>query len=86
MLGFHAKEFNTCRSLAYDTSLIIEQEWVFCYNHEECHLVYKVACVSHVIGIRYIAFHGQWEVGTKIDGEAILGESNDNWQVQQNTL
>jgi hypothetical protein len=62
------------RSLANDTSLIIEQECIVCYNHEEDHLVFKVASVSHMARMRFVAFLGQWEKVNKIDREMILGE------------
>ena len=44
---FHGEEFNTFRSLAHDTSMVIKQNWLYCYNREEEHLVFKIAGVSH---------------------------------------
>ena len=72
--AFHGEEFNTFRSLADDTSMVIEQDWLFCYNREEDHLVFKIAGVTHMALMRSVAFPGQWEEVNKIDREVILGE------------
>jgi hypothetical protein len=72
--AFHGEEFSTFRSLADDTSMVIEQDWLFCYNREEDHLVFRVAGVPHMATMRSVAFPGQWEEVNKIDREVILGE------------
>lgn len=74
MFVFHEEELNIFRSLADDTFLVIEQKWLFYYNHEEDHLVFKVASVSHMVAMKYVAFPRQWEKMNKIDHEVILGE------------
>ena len=71
---FHEVEFNAYRSLAYYTSMVIEQHWLFCYNWEEEYKVFKIIGLSHVAMMRYVAFLGQWGEVNKIDCELILGE------------
>ena len=53
---FHGEEFNTFRSLADDIFIMIEQDWLFCYNREEDHMVFKVVGVSHMHGCNEV--HG----------------------------
>jgi hypothetical protein len=72
--AFHGEEFNTFRSLADDTSMVIEQDWFLCYNREEDHLVFKIGGVSHMAAMRSVAFPCQWEEVNKIDREVVLRE------------
>jgi hypothetical protein len=48
---FQGEEFNTFRSLANDSSMVIKQNWLFCYNCEEDRLVFKIAGFSHMVAM-----------------------------------
>lgn len=37
------------------TSMVIEQDLLICYNHED-HQVFKIASVSHMVVITYVVF------------------------------
>lgn len=58
--------------MANDTSMLIEQDWLFCYNHEEVHMVFKIVGVAQKNVMKSMAFPKQWEVINKIDHEVIL--------------
>ena len=59
--------------------MVIEQDWLLCYNREEDHLVSRVAGVLHMATMRSVAFTGQWKEVNKIDREVILCEVQ--WQL-----
>lgn len=54
--AFHEEEFNTFCLLDDDTFMVIEQDWLLCYNYEEDHLVFKVVGVSHMATMRSTPF------------------------------
>ena len=76
--AFHRVEFNTFRSLANDTSMVIEQEWMFCYNREEDHLVFKNAGVSHMDAMRLVALKGNGRRCTRLIMRWSLARCNNN--------
>ena len=75
---FHGGEFNTFRFLADDTSLIIEQDYVFCYNREEDHLVFKVLGDSHMATMRSVAFPCNGKRWTRLTVRWSLVRCNGN--------
>ena len=59
------------QSLVANTSTFVKQDWTFCFNHQELHLMYKVVGLSHMVGTRSMAFHGVYEEVSKINWEVI---------------